>query len=220
MTFFKEIKTKDGSVTYHNQEFDDYYHSISVGAVEEATKKYVAPAKLKENATILDFCFGLGYNSLASIQKLRKASITGLEIDEEILEKISQVSVPKEYTKKYEIIKKASKEALEKKVYKDKNYDIRIVLGDAKKSVKELETGSFDAILFDPFSPKKNSDLWTKDVFDECFRVLKQGGVLTTYSYARSVRENLKNAGFKVYDGPVLGRRSPSTIAVKEAKTF
>ena len=27
-------------------------------------------------------------------------------------------------------------------------------------------------------------------------------------------RDNLKEAGFKVIDGPVLGRRSPSTIAI------
>jgi tRNA U34 5-methylaminomethyl-2-thiouridine-forming methyltransferase MnmC len=44
---------------------------------------------------------------------------------------------------------------------------------------------------------------------------MKEGAKLSTYSYARWIRNNLKNAGFEVLDGPILGRRSPSTIALK-----
>jgi len=43
---------------------------------------------------------------------------------------------------------------------------------------------------------------------------MNKNAKLSTYSYARTVRENLKEAGFEVIDGPVLGRRSPSTIGI------
>ena len=44
---------------------------------------------------------------------------------------------------------------------------------------------------------------------------MNNNGKLTTYSYARPVREALKQAGFEVISGPKIGRRSPSTIAIK-----
>ena len=43
---------------------------------------------------------------------------------------------------------------------------------------------------------------------------MKQGAILATYSYAKTIRNNLAKAGFTVKDGPIIGRRSPSTIAV------
>jgi tRNA U34 5-methylaminomethyl-2-thiouridine-forming methyltransferase MnmC len=43
---------------------------------------------------------------------------------------------------------------------------------------------------------------------------MKKGAMMSTYSCARIVRDNLKNAGFEVKNGPIIGRRSPSTIAI------
>jgi tRNA U34 5-methylaminomethyl-2-thiouridine-forming methyltransferase MnmC len=45
---------------------------------------------------------------------------------------------------------------------------------------------------------------------------MKPNSRLATYSCARVVRDNLKNAGFQIFDGPKLWRRGPSTIAVKK----
>jgi tRNA U34 5-methylaminomethyl-2-thiouridine-forming methyltransferase MnmC len=39
--------------------------------------------------------------------------------------------------------------------------------------------------------------------------------MVATYSYARIVREGFAKAGFTVKDGPIVGRRSPSTLAYK-----
>jgi hypothetical protein len=47
---------------------------------------------------------------------------------------------------------------------------------------------------------------------------MKEGAKLSTYSYARWIRNNLKNAGFEVLDGPILGRRSPSTVCINKKK--
>ena len=70
----KLIKTKDNSFTFFNEEFQEHYHSIS-GALEEANKKFIEPLELKDGMTILDICFGLGYNTLAAIEKYKNLKI-------------------------------------------------------------------------------------------------------------------------------------------------
>ncbi|MEM4245309.1 MAG: MnmC family methyltransferase [Candidatus Nanoarchaeia archaeon] len=203
----RKIITNDGSITYYNEKYDECYHS-KTGAVEEAEKKFVEPAKIRNGMKILDICFGLGYNSMAAIKKAKKLRITALENDEEVLKKIQKINV-KGYKKEYGIIKKAAKE----KHYKDKNVEINIIMGDATKTIKRINE-KFDTVFLDPFSPPKNPELWTEKFFKEIKKRMKKGARLTTYSCARKVRDNLKKAGFKVYDGPKIGRRGPSTVGV------
>jgi len=109
----------------------------------------------------------------------------------------------------YDIIKKTAS-GLE---YKDDNISIKIILDDARISVKKLET-KFDAVFFDPFAPKKHPEMWTTEFFQDIRETMKPGSILVTYSYARKVREGLAEAGFDIRDGPIVGRRSPATLAV------
>ncbi len=74
----------------------------------------------------------------------------------------------------------------------------------------------FDVVLFDPFSPRKCPQLWTAEFFKDVFAVMSKGGILTTYSCARHIRDNMKAVGLSVEDGPVFGRRGPGTIARKK----
>lgn len=211
----KLIKTRDNSYTYYNEEYDEHYHSTT-GAIEEAFKKYVEPCKIKPGMKILDVCFGLGYNSAAALHKTRKLKIYALENDPKILEKIQQVKVPYYLINAYSMIRKAAK-ALE---YNDSFAGIKIYLGDALEEIKKInfekEKEKFDAVFLDPFSPSKCPRLWSETFLNDIFLRMKKKGILATYSCASMVRQNLKKAGFKVYDGPCVGRRTPSTIAVKD----
>ena len=201
----KLIKTKDNSFTFFNEEFQEHYHSIS-GALEEANKKFIEPLELKDGMTILDICFGLGYNTLAAIEKYKNLKIIALENDPKILEELQRI----ELKGKFEIIKKLTKE----KYYKDENYEITLILGDAKETIKQVKD-KVDIVFLDPFSPKKNPELWTKEFFSDIYSIMKKESKLATYSCAGQVRRNLKEAGFEVKDGPCVGRRAPSTIAIK-----
>lgn len=203
----KKITTKDGSLTFYNEKYNETYHS-KTGAMEEAEKKFVEPANIKEGMKILDVCFGLGYNSAAAIKKVKKIKIIALEKDLGILKKIKNIEVNK-YKKEYTKIKEAARNLY----YKDKDVEIRIILGDATKTIKKIEE-KFDAVFHDPFSPPRNPEMWTEEFFKEIKKRMKKGARLTTYSCARIARDNLKRAGFKVYDGPCVGRRGPSTVAV------
>ena len=225
----EKIITNDGSATFLNAEYNETYHSVS-GALEEAFEKFAKPCKLKNGMRVLDVCFGLGYNSLAAIS-LANVEIVALENDPVILKQIKNIEMPTNYDINNNTIKNANnynknypalailrdnyekiKAAAEKLEHSDEKIKIRIILGDARETIGELNE-KFDAVFFDPFSPKKCPGLWTKEFFGDIRKLMKINSVLATYSCARTVRDNLMNAGFKVEDGPSIGRRAPSTIA-------
>ncbi|MFH1506572.1 MAG: MnmC family methyltransferase [archaeon] len=201
----KKIITDDGTITFYNKQAQETYHSTS-GALEEAQKKFAEPCKVKEGDLVLDICFGLGYNAAAALS--RKASVVALENDETLKEVIKNLELPLE---SYVIVKKV--------VAGEEDARLKIFWGDARKTIKALSQ-KFDACFLDPFSPKKQPELWTLDFFKDIRKVLKPGAVLATYSCARVVRDNLKKAGFQVKDGPVVGRKSPGTIAINLVTAF
>lgn len=203
----KKIETKDGSITFLNEEYGDTYHSTTVGALDEARVKYVQPANLKKGDNVLDFCFGLGYNSLMAI--VYNVNIIGIEKDRDILKEVL-TNVPPYNKKDYELIQKAVFDALNG----DKN-PIKIIIGDGLEEAKKFESEYFNAVLFDPFSPSKIPEMWSREVFDEMYRIMKPGSRLTTYSCATWVRNNMRDSGFEVIDGPIFGRKSSSTVAIK-----
>ncbi|MEA3515120.1 MAG: MnmC family methyltransferase [Nanoarchaeota archaeon] len=207
----KQVTTRDDSITLFNEQYQEHYHSHTIGAIEEAFVKFAEPCKIKDGMKILDVCFGLGYNTLAAISMSKNLEIVGLENDPKILEKTATIEVPERFRKDYEIIRKAAK-TLE---YHEDGLKIKILVGDARQKIKEAGT-NFDAVFLDPFSPKKCPELWTKEFFDEIFKRMNKGAILATYSCATIVRNNLADAGFTVKDGPVFGRKSPATIGIKE----
>ncbi len=227
----QQTTTKDSSITFYNEKYSEHYHSVS-GALEEAFEKFAGPCKLKNGMRVLDVCFGLGYNSLAAIS-LANVEIVALENDLAILKQIKDIKMPINYEfnsnktknigtnnhdKNYpspEMLKhnyEKIKIAAESLNYADDKIKLKIILGDARETIKNLNQ-KFDAIFLDPFSPKKCPELWTKEFFEDTRKTMKTNSVLATYSCAGIARKNLEKAGFYVKDGPSIGRRAPSTIA-------
>jgi tRNA U34 5-methylaminomethyl-2-thiouridine-forming methyltransferase MnmC len=207
----KQQVTKDNSITLFNETYQEYYHSTK-GAVEESFEKFVKPCRIAELAKtgkirILDVCFGVGYNSAAAIDAALESNpnceieIIGLENDQKILDEIKNLNPAFKY---YDIIKGDKS---------DPKIKLKILLGDARETIKQVKD-KVDAVFFDPFSPKVCPELWTKEFFADIKRVMTPGAILTTYSCARIVRDNMKANGFIVKDGPILGRRGPATIAI------
>jgi len=202
----KLVQTKDKSYTFFNEEYQEIYHS-QTGALEEAQKKYIEPLGVKDNQVILDICFGLGYNTFAAIENAKHLKIIALEKDPKVLEDLQTLDIKGNYN----IIKKVAKDYY----YKDDNYEIKLILGPAEETIKKVKE-KFDVVFLDPFAPRNNPELWTEEFFKEIYSKMKKGAKLATYSCARKIRDNLKSAGFKVINGPNVGRRGPSTNAIKE----
>jgi chorismate dehydratase len=206
------IKTQDGSYTVFNQEYQEHYHTIS-GALEEAFEKHVNAIGVENGFHILDFCFGLGYNSIIATKKHKKLQIVGLENDIEIIEAIKELEVSTEIKNEFTAFRNLAEEL---EITDDNNNTIKLIIGDALVSLDSLPKDYFDCVFFDPFSPGKQPEMWSRKVFQKVYNIMKPGAKLSTYSCAKSVRQNIIAAGFKVTDGPIVGRKSPATIAVKK----
>lgn len=81
--------------------------------------------------------------------------------------------------------------------------------------LKNPEEGSrpavplYDIIYFDAFAPEKQPEMWEQSLFDTLYKVLNEGGILTTYCAKGVVRRMLQTAGFTVerLPGPPGGKR-------------
>ena len=206
------VKTKDGSYTAFSEVTGEHYHTIS-GAIEEAFEKHVNALGIENGMHILDFCFGLGYNSIAACKDHANLQIIALENDIKIIEAMKDIEIPEILKAEFAHFRNIA-ESLD--VTDNNNNRIQIFFGDALQKIDELPDGIFDRIFFDPFSPKKQPEMWSEEIFQKIYKKMKNGAKLSTYSCAKQIRKNMISAGFKVMDGPVVGRRSPATIAVKE----
>ena len=215
----QKIITADNTETFFNEEVQESYHSYK-GAVEEALQKYVIPCKIKELAktgkiSILDVCFGLGYNSAKAIDAAMEENpaceieVVGLEYDPKIIANIQTVNPPINCYQYYKTLTPKNLSFQQGKV------KVTVLLGDARETIKTLNENHFDAIFFDPFSPASSPEMWQEAFFKEVWRVMKSSAIFSTYSCARLARDNMAKAGLLYDDGPIWGRRGPGTIAKK-----
>ena len=221
----KKIVTGDKSITFLNEKFDETYHSIS-GAREEAVEKYVKPLGnilKKENIKVLDFCFGLGYNTFTLLDNFSgRIEIDAVEIDINIIKKIIEIDPIFKSMEKFSRILKERLTELQNNKYIRITLErakINLFIDDGRDFIKKTDK-KYDAVLFDPFSPKKQPEMWRLEIFKTMYNILNKNGRMTTYSCAGWIRRNMKEAGFIIEDGPRIGRRSPSTIAIKEQLIF
>lgn len=218
-----QVACKDGSYTYYNHEVGQAYHS-PMGAALEAKEKYVVPCNFAQRSrnkeiTLFDVCFGFGYNSAAALEEIWKhnpqckVNIIGLELDKAILGESLELPFPFAHKELFEELAQTFVETKQTFVLEKKNISITLLIGDAKERVKEVKEKA-DIVFFDPFSPSKSPELWTKEFMTDVYACCADKALLVTYSCARAVRENLAGAGFIVSDGPIVGRRGPATIGI------
>lgn len=219
-TVYQLVLTGDGSHTLYLPAYDEHMHSLS-GAYEEALLKHVRPSgllgKQADRLAVLDIGFGLGYNILALIVSLHEQRYTGgisvisFEKDRALLPALRSICFTDGRDGPYSLVR----EAYMNGTVRHGQTRVDVKFGDARRSVRSLPSGYFDAVFFDPFSPSRNPELWSVDFFREMSRVMKDDAVLTTYSSALQVRGALIEAGFMVGRGPSVGGKREGTLASK-----
>ncbi|WP_428737362.1 tRNA (5-methylaminomethyl-2-thiouridine)(34)-methyltransferase MnmD [Sulfurimonas sp.] len=200
----KQVLSEDGSFTAYSKEYDEHYHSTKDGALKESFKKHIEPAftllKDKDELHILDICFGLGFNTLATLFYHQQNALTSKlyiyspELDRELIESLKNFTYPKEFEDFKEIVLQLSQTGK----YEDDSYFIELFIGDAREYIKRFEN-RFDIVYQDAFSPATNPVLWTQEYFFDVAKAMKQEGVLTTYSTALKTRLALHNNGLNIY---------------------
>ncbi|MFP4524240.1 MAG: tRNA (5-methylaminomethyl-2-thiouridine)(34)-methyltransferase MnmD [Candidatus Woesearchaeota archaeon] len=221
MAKLTEKECADGSHTFHNEEVGESYHT-PLGAAMEAREKYVPPCEVKKRCkggpiNVLDVCYGLGYNTAALIEAAKKNSpdcdltVYGLELDKDIVERSLDLPFPFAHEDLFKRLNRNYDERKRAFTMKGGRTTITVLIGDAKERLNEVPFLA-DVVLFDPFSPRKAPEMWTEEFFKDIYEKCAEGAVLVTYSCARAAREVMAAAGFKVEDGPVVGRRGPATV--------
>lgn len=198
------VLCKDGSYTLYSHDFKEPYHSTKDGALHESLEKYVKPSlsikSHKEKLTILDICFGLGYNTFATLYYMKKhklktkVHILSPEFDEDLIRSLKNFNFPKEFDEISDIIQTVSKEFY----YEDEQFKIEVLLGDARASIPQIKE-KIDVVYQDAFSPARNPLLWTYEWFGDIRSLCKEDAILTTYSTAAAIRLGLYENGFYIF---------------------
>lgn len=100
------------------------------------------------------------------------------------------------------------------------NIDINIFIDDARKIIQKLEDNTYDAIFLDPFSQNMSPELFSVDFFNEFRRVIKDNGIVCTYTSSAPVRMGFIEANFHVGVGPIFGRKQGGTLASPSTKNL
>ncbi len=198
------VLCEDGTNTLYSKEFDEPYHSTKDGALHESLEKHVKPSfslkKEKQQLTILDICFGLGYNTFATLYYIKKhklstkVHILSPEFDEGLIRSLNTFEYPSEFENIKHIIKAISQDLY----YEDEQFKIEILLGDARKSIPQIKE-KIDIVYQDAFSPAHNPLLWTTEYFKDVRAICKEDAILTTYSTAAAIRLGLYENDFFIF---------------------
>lgn len=196
--------SEDGSYTAYSKEYDEHYHSTKDGALNESLLKHIIPAfkhvAKREEVTILDICYGLGFNTLVTIlyykehAPKKRLRIYSPELDASLVKSLTHFNYPETFAPLREIITAISQTG----VYEDEQLYVEVFLGDARKYVQKFHN-SFDIVYQDAFSPSTNPILWTQEYFSDIAAAIKKEGILTTYSTALKTRLALYENGFYIY---------------------
>lgn len=216
------IITGDGSRTLYCESVGEHYHSTKDGAFSESFYKHVLPAWNyrivgRKEITVLDVCFGLGYNTFTLIWYLSRQNYCGHvrilspEHDVALLSSLIDFSYPDEFCELAPIIKAVA----EHRSFESLDLSIEIFTVDARSWLAAF-SGSIDIVFHDPFSPSHNHQLWTREYFAELKRVGAYDLLVTTYSTAAAVRLGFFENGFHIYENRPAALVRSSTLASLE----
>ncbi len=205
MIKFEIIKSNDGSDTLRNSILDETYHSTH-GAIQEAMHVFINAGlnyfveKNKSNKIkILEIGFGTGLNAILTLEAILFYENISLEYTA-----FEKYPVPVNVVTELNYLNKVSNPKLLIKIHEvpwEIKNQVTNQFSITKKQVDLLEyqeKHQYNLIYFDAFSPTKQLELWTKEVFRKMYESLSSNGVLVTYCAKGQVRRDLESIGFRV----------------------
>ena len=210
-----KVITQDGSITFRSKKFNENFH-CSAGAYYETKNKFINPSRLtrfqNKSINVLDVCFGIGYNSSLLFENLiiglSNLNWYGIDLDKRPLnyalndKKFNNLWSPEVI----EILNSLNNSG----VYKNKNFDCNLIIGDARKEILNLpKEENFDLIFLDGFSPQRCPEIWSYEFLSKLKNKIKQEGYFITYTSSAAVRKSLKILGFNLFNiMPTLSKQN------------
>ncbi len=195
------LRTGDGSITLHDRELDESYHSSS-GALGESRHVFIERGLLplypsgKEELRVLEIGFGTGINALLTLREAHREkapilyeSIEPYPLGPKVWQKLAEQFDDADAFKKLH-------EAPWEKPFELSPY-FRLL--KRKLHLEEMEEGpGVDLIYYDAFGAKVRSDLWESPLLDRVLQRGKKGSVFVTYAAKGGLKRSLASNGWKV----------------------
>ena len=203
----KIVITNDGSHSIFNDKINECYHSKH-GAIVEAEHVFIRNGfsrSIKKDLSILEIGMGTGLNTLLTKQKanIKKVNVSYHAIELYPIKK--NVFSKLNFT---DLIGMHQQELLDIHICDWGKHNIIDEYFNLRKDCINAESFTtdtkFDIIYFDAFSPEKQPELWSEQIFRKMFDFLKADGFLVTYCAKGIVKRTMKKVGFdiEVLDGP------------------
>lgn len=225
------FEIRNGTDIYSNK-YGDVFWSKE-GAIQEKSYIFLESIQLterwknKDRFSILELGFGAGTNLMITLnawihdlsdfsRKLTYISLEESPLPAGVLDKLYRdwELSPMLYGELLESYKFIEKGIHLFKLGKG-TFDFYLVVGDALESLKGIQS-QFDVLFLDGFSPLKNPQMWSREVFGELFRISTKKAVFTTYSSASIVKENAEFAGFQIEKRKGFGTKKWMFIGEKK----
>lgn len=231
MTFknLKFIETADSSLSLWEPRLDEGYHNKG-GAYTESKTVYAGASNLTTvlsqqptELTLLDACFGLGYNTWTWLQALLKypqslkLQVTAVELDKGLIETWPTVLRQPCYSETplrllADHLEDWASGSTEEECptvltvpFAQHHLSLAFYINPLQATLPKLvhQEQGYHWVFHDAFSPRRLPALWEPTIFESYFQLLQQyRGECLTYSCARQVRDSLSAAGFLVQKIP------------------
>ena len=193
------IITEDGSHTLFVPEINECYHSTN-GAIQESRHIFINSG-LKECKksiiNVLEVGFGTGLNALlTALECDTSVNYTTIELYPVPIEQALKLNYPELLISESSILfEKIHTSPWNEKVQIQDNFSLIKLKADFTL-IEFYDT--FNIIYFDAFSPEKQPEMWSENMFRRLYLCASENAILTTYCAKGSVRRAVISAGFSV----------------------
>jgi tRNA U34 5-methylaminomethyl-2-thiouridine-forming methyltransferase MnmC len=217
---FEIVTVQAGARSIRSRQFGETFHPV-IGPMAEARALHVEGARLRERLAAMNEAFvvwdvGLGAaaNALAVIEE------AGGKLVE--LHSFDRTTAPLAFALKHadELVylaphRRAVEALLATGHATAGTVEWSFHPGDFAETLNSADAPAPHAILYDPYSPATNPDMWTLEHFTNLHARLDpaRSCLLTNYTRSTAVRVTLLLAGFFVGYGPATGEKIETTIA-------
>jgi tRNA U34 5-methylaminomethyl-2-thiouridine-forming methyltransferase MnmC len=233
---YKLVTLPNGIHSVHSMAHGETFHPV-IGPVAEAEALHVRQLRLPERLAetdgefvIWDVGLGSAANALTVLRSTRdvpgRIRMVSFDRTLEPLEFALNHAAELGYPVGYEpILARLLSCPTESIAFENSAQQVRwqVVVGDfpslmdqwTRESPRQQTVTAPDAILFDPFSPARNPEMWCHPLFDALHGLLdpNRPAALATYSRSTMLRVTLLLAGFHVGIGHATGEKDETTVA-------
>ena len=212
------VRTADASDSLYVPELDESYHSIN-GAINESEHIFINLGlkyfEGRKSLKIFEMGFGTGLNAFLTCLFAERNGLdieyTSCEAFPLDLEIVSKLNYSERLNADNDTFLKLHAAKWNEMALINSNFNLLKI----ESRLEDINlTSKFDLIYFDAFSPAKQPELWSEEVFLSLRNCLLRDGVIVTYCAKNSFKKMLRAIGFDVESHPGPSGKREVTRAI------